>query len=122
MSEPGLYTHLYAQLRYYGELIDQVIVDFESTGGRGGRKQREDLTQLLRLLQTSPASDLDATLLANVLRESKVASGANWAEVADAIDRGDLSESILERLEELAQALESQRADVHARIHGAYVR
>jgi hypothetical protein len=122
MSEPGLYTYLYAQLRHCGELIDQVIVDFETTGGRAGRKQREDLAQLLRLLQTSPASDLDATLLANVLRESKAARGANWAQVADAIDQGDLSDSTLEQLEELARALESQRADMHARIQGAYAR
>jgi hypothetical protein len=122
MSEPGLYTLLYVQLRHCGELIDQVIVDFETTGGRAGLKQREDLAQLLRVLQTSPASDLDATLLANVLRETKAASGANWAEVADAIDQGDLSEGILERLEELARALEVQRADMHARIHSAYAR
>ena len=122
MSEPGLYTHLYAQLRYCGELIDRVIVDFETTGGNAARKQREDLSQLLRALQTSPASDLDATLLANVLRETKAASGANWAEVADAIDQGDMSGGILDRLEELARALETQRADMHARIHGAYAR
>jgi hypothetical protein len=103
-------------------LIDRVIVDFETTGGSAARKQREDLAQLLRLLQTSPTSNLDATLLANVLRETRAASGANWAEVADAIDQGDVSERVLERLEELARALETQRADMHARIHGTYAR
>lgn len=122
MSEPGLYTHLYTQLRYCGELIDRVIVDFETAGASAARKPREDLVQLLRLLQTSPGSNLDATLLANVLREAKAGSGANWAEVADAIDQGDVSEGILAQLEELARALESQRADMHARIHGAYAR
>ena len=122
MSEPGLYTHLYAQLRHCGELIDRVIVDFETAGANAARKPREDLAQLLRLLQTSPASNLDATLLANVLREAKAGSGANWVEVADAIDQGDVSEGILVRLEELARALETQRADMHARIHGAYAR
>jgi len=35
MSEPGLYTHLYTQLRYCGELIDRVIVDLETMGGSG---------------------------------------------------------------------------------------
>jgi hypothetical protein len=122
MSEPGLYTHLYTQLRYCGELIDRVIVDLETAGGGAARKPREDLARLLRLLQTSPQSNLDATVLANVLRETRTASGANWAEVADAIDQGDLSAGILARLEELARALETQRADMHARIHGAYAR
>src|ERR1051326_167227 len=122
MSEPGLYTHLYTQLRYCGELIDRVIVDYETGGGITGRKPREDLAGLLRLLQTSPASNLDATVLANVLRETRTAGGANWAEVADAIDQGDLSAGILTRLEKLARALETQRANMHARIHGAYAR
>ena len=122
MSEPGLYTHLYAQLRYCGELIDRVIVDFETAGKSAARKPREDLAQLLRVLESSPASNLDAMMLANVLRETKAASEANWADVADAIDQGNLSEGILERLEELARALETQRADMHARIHGAYAR
>jgi hypothetical protein len=56
MSDPGLYTHLYAQLRDCAELIDQVIIDLETSGSIAGVKEREALAGLLRALQAAPAS------------------------------------------------------------------
>jgi hypothetical protein len=122
MSDPGLYTHLYAQIRDCAELIDQVIIDLETRSGVAGAKERETLAGLLRALQAAPASSLDALMLANVLRENRIAGRANWSEVADAIDRGDASRSVIGRLEELARVLESERADMHARMHGSHAR
>ncbi len=87
-----------------------------------GVKEREALAGLLRALQAAPASSLDAVLLANVLRENRIASRANWSEIADAIDRGDASKAMIGRLEELARILESERADMHARMHGSHAR
>jgi hypothetical protein len=122
MSDPGRYTHLYAQLRDCAELIDQVIIDLETSGSITGVKERETLAGLLRSLQAAPASSLDAVLLANVLREKRIASRANWGEIADAIDRGDASRTVIGRLEELAGVLESERAEMHARMHGSHAR
>ena len=122
MSDPGLFTHLYVQLRDCAELIDHVIIDLETTGGVTGTKEREALVSLLRTLHMAPASNLSATLLSNVLRETRMGGGANWNEIADAIDKGNVSQAVVERLEELARALESERADMHTRIHGSYAR
>jgi hypothetical protein len=122
MSDAGLYTHLYAQLRDCAELVDQVIVDLETPGGAAGIKERETLAGLLRTLQDSPSSNLSAMLLSNVLRENRAAHRANWGEIADAIDRGEASQTVIGRLEELARALESERADMHARFHGSHAR
>jgi len=122
MSDPGLYTHLYVQLRDCAELIDQVIVDLETSRSAAPTKVRETLASLLRALQAAPASSLDATLLANVLREKRIAGKANWNEIADAIDRGDASRTVIGQLEELARVLESERADMHARMHGSHAR
>jgi hypothetical protein len=122
MSDPGLYTHLYIQLRDCAELIDQVIVQLETMAGSSHAKEREALASLLRTLQLAPASNLNATVLANVLRESRLAGKANWNEIADAIDRGDASKAVIGQLEELACAVESERAEMHARIQGSYAR
>ena len=122
MSEPGLYTHLYGQLRDCAELIDQVIIDLETSGRIASAKEREALAELLRALQTAPASSLDAVLLANVLRKNRIAGRANWDEVADAIDRGDTSKMAIGQLEELARILETERAEMHARMHGSHAR
>lgn len=122
MSDPGLYTNLYAQLRDCAELIDQVIIDLETGGSSATMKMRETLASLLRTLQAAPSSSLDATLLATVLREKRVAGKANWNEIAEAIDRGECSRAVIAQLEELARLLESERADMHARMHGSHAR
>ena len=60
--------------------------------------------------------------LTTELRESRSAARANWKEIADAIDRGEASQAVIGSLEELARALESERADMHARFHGTHAR
>ena len=122
MSDPGLYTNLYVQVRDCAELIDRVIIDLETSRSSAPTKLRENLARLLRTLQAAPASSLDATLLANILREKRIYGKTNWKEVADAINRGDGSRTVIARLEELARVLESERADMHARIHGSHAR
>ncbi len=122
MSDPALYTHFYVQLRDCAELIDQVIIELETNGGRAGVKERETLARLLRTVQAAPASSLDAILLTNVLRKNRIAGRTNWGEIADAIDRGEASKGVIGQLEELARVLESERADIHARMHGSHAR
>ena len=122
MSDPGLYTHLYSQLRDCAELIDHVIIGLEATGSNPDTKKLESLSGLLRALQAAPSSNLSAMLVLNVLREKRTAIGNDWNEIADAIDRRDASPAVIKRLEELARALESERADMHARMHGSHAR
>lgn len=122
MSDPGLYTHQYTQLRDCAELIDKVIINLETSGAAAGTKEREELVSLLRALEVAPSSNLDALMLANLLRGERSTRGANWKEIADAINRGDASKSVIGRLEELARVLESERADLHARMLGSHAR
>ena len=122
MSDSGLYTQLYAQLRTYAELVDLVIVDLGNPDGPSFNKERETLANMLRVLQTKPSTELGAVLLANVLHESKLTGPMDWQKIADALDRGEASPNVIGGLEELARALESERADIHARIRGSYAR
>ena len=122
MSDPGLYTHLYAQLRDCADLVDRVIIDFETTGGATGTEERKALVAVLRALQAAPATNLSAMLLSNVLRDGTLSRPVNWAAIADAIDRGEASQTVIARLEELARALKSERAEMHARMHGSHAR
>src|SRR5580693_7250590 len=107
MSDPGLYTHLYAQLGDCAELVDQVIIDLELGTSQANKREREQLAALLRAIEGAPASNLSSTVL--VLREKRASRKANWTEIADAIDRGDGSEAVIGQLEELARVLESER-------------
>jgi hypothetical protein len=122
MSEPGLYAHLYSYIRDCAELIDHVIVDLETGGNTTVRSERETLAALLRTLQTAPFTTLSTTLLSAVLKERRLSVAPDWSKVADGIVRGDASKAVVEPLGELARALESERAGVHARIQSSYAR
>ena len=122
MNDPGLYTALYAQLRAYAELIDDVIVDLETAGTTGAAARRRALGSLLRALDTAPASDASAVLLWNLLRENQAQRRSDWREIANAIERGDASGVVIGRLEELARVLEVERAEMHARMYGSNAR
>lgn len=122
MSDPGLYTNLYARLRDCAELIDDVIIDLESGRASNRSSEREELSCLLRTLQAAPASDMSAALLASVLQESPSGHRVDWGEVADAIESGDPSPSVVEKLESLAHALENERAEIQSRMLGSHAR
>jgi hypothetical protein len=122
MSEPGLYAHLYSQIRDCAELIDDVIIDLETGGEKSAHKERETLADLLRTLQRAPFTTLSTTLLLTVLKDKRVSPTADWGMVADGIMRGDASQAIVQPLGELARALETERAGVQARIQSSYAR
>jgi hypothetical protein len=122
MSEPGLYAHLYSHIRDCAELIDHVIVDLETGGGTDAQSERETLAAILRTLQAAPFTTLSTTLLSTVLKDRRMSAVPDWGKIADGIVRGDASKAVVEPLGELARALESERAGVHARIHSSYAR
>lgn len=121
MSDPALYINLYARLRDCAELIDDVIVDLEARSTTEPSRRRA-LSGLLRELDTAPQSNIDATMVWNVLREQREAKSDDWKDVADALDQGDNSDRVIERLEHLARVLEVERAEMHSRIHGPNAR
>jgi hypothetical protein len=121
MSDPGLYTRLYVQLSDCAELLDRVIVDLElKRSDDADQKQRERLAGLLRTLQHSPDSNFNTALLVTILKSRTTTQHKSWAEIADAITQGNASTAVIEQLEVLAQALESERVDMHARIQGTH--
>jgi hypothetical protein len=120
MSDPGLYTRLYVQLSDCAELLDRVIIDLELKRSDADQKQRDTLAGLLRTLQHSPDSNFNTALLVTILKSQKTTQQKSWAEIADAITQGNASAAVIEQLELLARALESERADMHARIQGTH--
>ncbi len=122
MSDRGLYSALYGQLRDCAELIDDVIVDLETAGRVSTEKRRRTLSGYFRALEAAPASNVSAALLWNVLCENKAQQRADWSEVADAIDRCDASDGVMGQLKDLAQLLEVERAELNARIRGSSAR
>ncbi len=117
MSSTGLYSGLYSRVREYAELLDHVIIQVKSGEGDAQDQRRQKLAKLLLALDTSPAADL-ATQLLSVLVRDQGDGNERWGEVGRALLAPQVPESVLPRLEELARAVEHERAGMLAKMRG----
>lgn len=117
MSSTGLYSGLYTRVREYAELLDNVIIQLKSGGGDPQAPHRQRLARLLLALDQSPAVDLATQLLSVLIRE-QVDVDARWADVGRALLGRDVPPHVIGRLEELARAVENERAGMLAKMRG----
>lgn len=117
MSSTGLFSGLYSRVRDYAELLDEVIIQLKSGEGSPADKRRQKLAKLLLALDRSPAADLPTQLLFILVREQSDMS-AHWAEVGQALQNPNVPESVVSCLEELARAVEHERAGMLAKLRG----
>jgi hypothetical protein len=117
MSATGLFSGLYTRVREYAELLDDVIIQVKSKEGGPGDPRRQKLAKLLIAIDAEPAADLAAQLLAVLIREQREGV-TGWAEVGRALLSPDVPASVVPRLEELARAVENERARMLAKLRG----
>jgi hypothetical protein len=117
MSSTGLFSGLYYRVREYAELLDDVIIQVKSGEGGPRDQRRQKLARLLLALDQLPAADLTTQLLSVLVREQGDGN-AQWGDVGRALLDPQASESVLPRLEELARAVEHERAGMLAKMRG----
>lgn len=117
MSATGLFSGLYSRVREYAELLDDVIIQVKSKEGGPGDPRRKKLAKLLIAIDDEPASDLATQLLAVLIREHREGQ-SGWAAVGRALLGPDVPDSVVPRLEELARAIENERAGMLAKLRG----
>jgi hypothetical protein len=117
MSSTGLFSNLYSRVREYAELLDDVIIQVKSGEGGPADQRRQKLAKLLLALNQSPAADLPTQLLSILVRE-KSDGNTDWNEVGRALLNPELPQFVVLRLEQLAQAVEHERAGILAKMRG----
>lgn len=117
MSATGLFSGLYARVREYAELLDDVIIQVKSGEGGPADRRRQKLAKLLVALDDEPAADLATQLLLVLVRERRD-GGAGWADVGRALLGPGVPSSVVPRLEELARIVEDERAGMLAKMRG----
>jgi hypothetical protein len=117
MSSTGLFSGLYSRVREYAELLDDVLIQLKSGEGGPRDQRRQKLAKLLLALDQSPAADLATQLLSVLVREQGDGS-AQWADIGRVLLNPEVPESVVPRLEELARAVEHERAGMLAKMRG----
>jgi hypothetical protein len=114
MSNSGLYTSIYREIHDWADLIDRVISGIATGQSQASDDDRQRLAKLLDQLDTAPIASSVQHLKA-VLGDQRV----KWSEVAAALRTNAPSSAAIERLEEIARALERRRVGVLDRLRTA---
>lgn len=120
MSDLSLLTGVYANVQTYGALIDRVLERL----GRGEADPTDpDQKKLAQLLvdasdQGLGSESLEALTLDSLLRSSTGQPLGNLRQLGERLQKGDVDHGYLRQLEELAQGLERERAEVARRLRG----
>jgi hypothetical protein len=118
MSNTGLYSGLYAWVRQYAELLDEVIIRLKSGESTPNDPGRRKLAALLFAVEKSVPVDLSSQLLAVLLREQDAGRPGQWSEVGEALLSQDVGPPVIDRLERLARAIEHERAGMFSKMRG----
>ena len=117
MSATGLFSGLYTRVREYAELLDDVIIQLKSGEGSARDPRRQKLAKLLVALDQTPSVDLATQLLSVLVREQSD-GGTRWAEVGRGLMAPAVPTAVIGRLEELARAIENERAGMLSKMRG----
>lgn len=118
MSNTGLHSGLYSQIREYAELLDQVLLGLKAGDPDAHKEARLKLGNALASIGSRAGGDLRAQLLASLLREAGRPTADRLAEIGRQIVDGQATSPLLNDLELLARTLERERVGTFAKIQG----
>lgn len=111
MSDIGLYSSMYEEIRDVAELIDSVIVSARSESPVSNNNWKRLADILSRVSDTEPVGPL-----IQVLRLRLRARQWDLKSILEELRTGNASPATVEQLEQLARDLEQERRDTFSRI------
>ena len=119
MSEAGLYSGLYEQVREYAELLDTVLIGLKGGTSSPEDESRRKLSNFLMSLGSGHWSDLTTRLIAILLRDKADVDEREWDRAGKALLSSEVGGSVIDLLEKLALSLEQEQVGAMARIRGS---
>ncbi len=118
MSDLGLFTILYDEIREQAELLDQILLKLKTGGSNVEDADRQKLAQILEDMAQGQTTDLSTQMLELSLRASAMNTPTKWKRVAEQLRARTVEKEAVEMLESVANSLEVQRAGTVARMRG----
>jgi hypothetical protein len=118
MSDAGLYSGLYEQIRGYAELVDDVLISLKAGTSHPADNERHKLAEFLMSLSSDHRDNFAAQRLLMILR-TKVSGQPRWPDLGRALLSETESAQVIPPLESLARSLEDEQVNVTTRMRGA---
>jgi hypothetical protein len=118
MSDTGLFSSIYEQIREYAALVDDVLVSLKDGTSSPTDPFRQKLGGLLINLANQQYSDASNRLIVLILRDAVKIDDSELAKTGKALLGKEMNKPAVETLELFAQCLEREQRRAMARIHG----
>ena len=119
MSDTGRHSNRYEQIHWFGDLLDDVLLQLNVGDSTPSDLKRRQLAELLIHVATQPAADLQAIQIAALLRAQETDSLEHWIQIGRALLMPDVPDEVRRELEQLALRLDTLRSEAVAKMRGA---
>jgi hypothetical protein len=119
MSDTGRHSNRYEQIHWFGDLLDDVLLQLNVGDSTPSDLKRQQLAELLIRVATQPAADLQAIQIAALLRAQETDSLDRWMQIGQALLMHDVPNEVMHELEQLALRLDTLRSEAVAKMRGA---
>lgn len=120
MNDTGLFSGLYEGIRNQADLLDRVLVQLKAGSTAAASAERCQLADWLLSLNDSQTSDYSARMIGVLLRSQSPGLQKGWEDIGNNLRGNQVRKETIDRLEELARALEREQATALARLRGDY--
>jgi hypothetical protein len=117
MTNPGLYSGIYQQIREYAELVDNLLVKLKTDQG-DDKSLRFELADLLAELSVERTDTLSTRMIALLVIGDDATSRARWLRLSNNLKSEKVEATVIRELESLAQLLEQVQASAVAKMRG----
>ena|ERR1051326_7592475 len=118
MNDTGLFSGIYEAIRNQADLLDRVLVQVKTGTSVPENNERRRLAAWLMKLADVGSSDYATRMVRLMLRSQRPQLQQGWAEIGRALLSSTLGTAMIDRLEELAHALEREQTTALARLRG----
>jgi hypothetical protein len=119
MSDTGRHSNRYEQLHWFGDLLDDVLLQLNVGDSMPSDPKRRQLAELLIHVATQPVADIRAIQIAALLRAQETDSLDRWIQIGQALLTPDVPDEVRRELEQLAFRLDALRSEAVAKMRGA---
>lgn len=120
MNDTGLFSGLYEGIRNRADLLDRVLVQLKAGTSGPDNAERRQLAAWLLSLADAETPDYTARMIGVLLRSQCQGLQKGWEDIGNLLRGTQIRKETIDRLEELARALEREQATALARLRGDY--
>ncbi len=122
MSDTGLYSSLYEQLRIYADKFDYSIISLNSESEGSRAQARRELAKLLTEIADKGSTNPAARFIATILNQELAAISGQGISIcttlAQALQSGHQTPTEMSKLEQIATVIDKECSNTLARMRG----